>query len=103
MDGNFVAFLKATLSKMVSAGVLKKAYISMDFWAAWPRRFYHIRKYDQADHLKEDDPAHDDLNPHEEDEEDFQYDDDIYDDLNEQEDSLEGKKIKIIKKNFYKK
>ena len=46
VDPAFISFLRATLSQMAGTGVIDKAYIDFDFWAAWPRRFYNVRSYD---------------------------------------------------------
>lgn len=34
---------------MAGAGVISKELISLDFWVAWPRRFYNIRTYDEEE------------------------------------------------------
>ena len=46
VDQKFVGFLRATLGKMAGTGVIGMELIDLDFWSAWPRRFYNIRTYD---------------------------------------------------------
>lgn len=41
-----IGFLKATLGQMVGAGELDPAFINLDMWDSWPRKFYNIRTYD---------------------------------------------------------
>ena len=48
LDPKFVAFLRATLSKMAGTDILNPEVIDLDFWNSWPRRFYNIRAYDMT-------------------------------------------------------
>ena len=63
VDPNFIAFLRATLGKMAGTNVLDMGVIDLDFWTAWPRRFYNIRTYDatrdEFDHLFNEDTESD--------------------------------------------
>lgn len=55
LDNNFVAFLRATLGKMAGTGILEMEVIDLDFWTAWPRRFYNIKAYDLTKDENDDD------------------------------------------------
>ena len=46
VDQRFIGFLRATLGKMAGTGVIAMDLIDLDFWSAWPRRFYNVRTYD---------------------------------------------------------
>ena len=66
----FIIFLKTTLGKMVSSQTLDPTIISLNFWKAWPRKFYNVKVHDLS---KEDkagglqhppgDHDYDDLSP----------------------------------------
>lgn len=46
IDPKFIAFLRATLSKMAGVNEIDYKLIDLEFWSAWPRRFYNIKAYD---------------------------------------------------------
>lgn len=48
IDPKFVAFLRATLSKMAGTGIIDPDFINVEFWSSWPRKFYNIRTYDST-------------------------------------------------------
>lgn len=53
---------------MAGTGVINKDHINLEFWTAWPRRFYNIRAYDSTkENLENHDSDHEDAMSSEED------------------------------------
>lgn len=48
VPSNFVAFLRASLSKMVGHKYLSPDVIDLDFWAKMPIKFSAVKYYDKS-------------------------------------------------------